>query len=150
MTPRETMTPRELVDHALELLRAHEMAAFAGLWAEDGLLEFPFAAPGYPAQVQGRAALAEYLRGYPDILNIEQIPEPVLHQSVDPEVIIAEFEATGTVVATSAPYRMRYIAVITVHDNHIQTYRDYWSPLAAAEAMGGAEQLATFSRASDA
>jgi ketosteroid isomerase-like protein len=125
------------------------MAAFAELWAEDGVLEFPFAAPGYPARVDGRAAVTEYLRGYPGILDIREIPEPVLHQSVDPEVVVAEFEAAGTVVATGAPYRMRYIAVITVRDGEIQSYRDYWSPLAAAEAMGGAEKLAEFTRSSD-
>lgn len=142
------MTPREVVNHALHLLLAHDMAAFAGLWAQDGVLEFPFAAPGYPARVDGRAAIAEYLRGYPGILDIQEIPEPVLHQSVDPEVVIAEFEAAGTVVATGTPYRMRYIAVLTVRAGEIQSYRDYWSPLAAAEAMGGAEQLAAFSGSS--
>ena len=34
------MTPKELVNHAFELLLAQDMAAFAGLWAEDGVLEF--------------------------------------------------------------------------------------------------------------
>ena len=143
------MTPQELVNHALDLLLAPDMAAFAGLFAEDGVLEFPFAAPGYPASVQGRAAVAEYMRGYPNILKIEEIPQPVMHQSVDPEVMIVEFEASGTVVATGAPYRMCYIAVITVRDNEIQRYRDYWSPLAAAEAMGGVEKLNGFGGVAD-
>jgi uncharacterized protein len=131
------------VNHALELLRAHDMAAFAGLWAEDGVLEFPFAAPGYPARVEGRAAITEYMRGYPDILEIRDIPEPVLHHTLDPEVVIVEFEATGIVVATAAPYRLHYIAVITVRNNRIQRYRDYWSPLAAAEALGSLQDLLT-------
>lgn len=140
------MTPIQLVNHALELLLMPDMAAFAGLWAEDGVLEFPFAAPGYPTRVEGRAAVAEYLRGYPDILKVEQIPHRTTHQTVDPDVVIVEFEATGTVVATGARYRMSYIAVITARNNEIQSYRDYWSPAAAAEAMGGAEQLLSFSR----
>jgi ketosteroid isomerase-like protein len=131
------MRPQELVSHALELLLAQDMAGFAGLWAEDGALEFPFAAPGYPARVEGRAAVAEYMRGYPDILRVTEIPRRVIHQSVDPEVVIIEFEAAGTVVATAAPYRMSYIAVITLRDNEIVLYRDYWSPAAAAEALGG-------------
>jgi ketosteroid isomerase-like protein len=135
------MTPQELVNHAMDLLLAQDMEAFAGLWAEDGVVEFPFAPPGYPTLVEGRAAVAEYMRGYPDILKIEEIPQPVIHQTVDPDVVIVEFEASGTVVATGAPYRMRYIAVITVRDNEIQRYRDYWSPLAAAEAMGGLQEL---------
>lgn len=138
------MNAQTLVEHALRLLLRQDMAAFAALWAEDGILEFPFAAAGYPPRVEGRAAVAEYLRGYPDMLEIKEIPTPVVHQSVDPEVVIVEFEAAGTVVATAAPYRMRYIAVITVRDGEIQRYRDYWSPQAAAEAMGGTEALHAF------
>jgi uncharacterized protein len=135
------MTPQELVGRALDLLLAHDMAAFARLWAEDGVLEFPFAAPGYPTRVEGRAAIAEYMRGYPDILSVTEIPQRVIHQSVDPEVVIVEFEATGAVVATGAPYRMSYIAVITVRNNEIAIYRDYWSPAAAARVLGGAQAL---------
>lgn len=137
------MTPSELVDRALELLLAKDMAGFAGLWAESGVLEFPFAAAGYPTRLDGRAAIAEYLRGYPDIVDMREITEKAVHQSVDPEVIIVEFAAAGLVVATGAPYRMRYIAVITVRDNAIQHYRDYWSPQAAAETLGGADHLVT-------
>lgn len=139
------MTPLELVDRALGLLLAKDMERFAGLWSEDGVLEFPFAAPGYPARVSGRIAIAEYLRDYPSIVDVREIAERRVHQTVDPAVVVAEFDATGVVVATGSPYLMRYIAVITVRDNEIHCYRDYWSPLAAAEAMGGSAALtATF------
>jgi uncharacterized protein len=141
------MQPSEMVDRALELLLAQDMAGFAGLFAEDGIIEFPFAAADYPQQVVGRMAIAEYMRGYPDLLHIKEYPHLLVHRSVDPEVVIAEFEAAGVVVATGNPYTLRYIAVITVRDNQIQNYRDYWSPLAAAEAMGGAGQLNDFGAA---
>ncbi|MGW3350868.1 nuclear transport factor 2 family protein [Nonomuraea rubra] len=135
------MNARELVDHAVELLLAKDMRAFAGLWAEDGVLEFPFAQPGYPQRVAGRAAVEEYMRGYPDILDMREVTEKTVHQSVDPEVVIVEFEAAGFVVATGRPYRLRYVAVIAVRDGRIRSYRDYWSPLAAAEIMGGSDEL---------
>ncbi|MEU0505635.1 nuclear transport factor 2 family protein [Nocardia sp. NPDC005998] len=137
------MTPSELVDRALALLLAKDMAGFAGLWAESGVLEFPFAPPGYPTRLDGRAAIEEYMRGYPDIVDMREITEKSLHRSVDPEVVIVEFAAAGRIVATDAPYQMRYIAVITVRDNAIQLYRDYWSPHAAAETLGGTDHLVT-------
>jgi hypothetical protein len=31
--------------------------------------------------------------------------------------------------------------VVTVRDGEIRHYRDYWNPLAAAEAMGGSADL---------
>ena len=85
--------------------------------------------------------MAKYLSGYPDILQIKDIPRQRVHQSVDPDVVIVEFEITGTVTATGASYRMTYIAVITTRNGEIQSYRDYWSPAAAADVIGGAQAL---------
>src|SRR6266536_2553683 len=127
------MQPRVLVDHALNLLLAKDMSGFAGLWAEDGVLEFPFASPGYPSRLEGRDAIREYLRGYPEIVDVRSFPAKVVHETVDPEVVIVEFEAEGVAARTSKPYRLGYIAVIAVRDGEIRNYRDYWSPLAAAE-----------------
>ncbi|NQE86720.1 nuclear transport factor 2 family protein [Nocardia terpenica] len=135
------MNPRELVQHALDLLLTHDMAGFAGLWAVDGTAEFPFAPPGYPTRLAGRAAVEEYLRDYPDKFDVREVDHVTVHQTVDPEVVIVEFEAAGLVTATGAPYRLRYIAVITVRDNEIRHYRDYWNPLAASAALGGVGAL---------
>jgi ketosteroid isomerase-like protein len=55
----------------------------------------------------------------------------------DPEVIVAEIDATGFVVATGRPYELRYIAVLTIREGLIVSYRDYWNPLAAQELLGG-------------
>ncbi len=133
--------PQEVVDRALELLLAHDMAGFAGLWAVDGVMEFPFAAGDSPQRLDGRAAVAEYLKDYNDHVHPEAVTARTVHQTLDPEVVVVEFEAAGTVVSTVATtgraYRMRYIAVITVRAGEIARYRDYWSPLAAAEALGG-------------
>ena len=131
------MKPKELVVHATDLLLKGDMAAFAALWAEDGVLEFPFAQPGAPRRLEGRAAVQEYLRDYPDLLDVREIPERAVHRTEDPAVVIVEFTVNGVVVATDKPYTMPYIAVITVRDGEIQHYRDYWSPAAAAEILTG-------------
>ncbi len=135
------MKSEELVAHALELLLRGDMVAFAGLWAEDGVLEFPFAQPGFPRRLDGRAAVQDYLRDYPDLFDVREIPEQVVHRTADAEVTVVEFTVNGTVVATQEPYTMSYIAVITVRDGEIQHYRDYWSPVAAAGVLGGEEAL---------
>ncbi|WP_191094064.1 nuclear transport factor 2 family protein [Nocardia colli] len=142
--PQSARTPAEVVAEALRLLLAKDMVGFAGLWAERGSIEFPFAPAGYPAEVTGRAAIEDYLRDYPEQLDIRAIDAPTVHVTEDPEVVIVEFAADGIAVRTGRPYRMRYIAVITVRAGEIVHYRDYWNPLAAAEALGGAGELTSF------
>ena len=132
---------RELDARGVALLHGHGLAGFAGLWAEDGVLEFPFAGPGYPKRVEGRDAITEYLRDYPNLLDIREIVAKTVHETTDPAVVVAELTVAGIVVATGKPYELSYIAVITGADGEIQLYRDYWSPLAAAEVLGGVDEL---------
>jgi ketosteroid isomerase-like protein len=120
------------------------MAGFAALWAVDGTMEFPFAPEGYPQRLEGRAAVAEYLRDYTDHVDLRAITSRTVHQTVDPEVVVVEFEVDGVAVRTGRPYRMRYVSVITVRGGEIVRYRDYWNPLAVAAALGGAEELTAF------
>lgn len=138
------MHPRDLVEQGIDLLLRHDMTGFAGLWAEDGVLEFPFAAPGYPKRVEGRDAIREYLRDYPDRLDVREVTAKTVHETADPAVVVVELTVAGVVVASRKPYELSYIAVITVRDGEIRHYRDYWSPLAAAEILGGADALTAF------
>ncbi|MDX8032918.1 nuclear transport factor 2 family protein [Lentzea sp. BCCO 10_0856] len=126
----------DLIPKALQLLLDKDMIGFAGLWAEDGVMEFPFAPPGYPTRLEGRAAIEDYLRDYPKMLDIQSFPKQVVHQSVDPDVAVVEFDAEGVVVPTGKPYRFSYIAVITVRNGEIISYRDYWNPLYVQELAG--------------
>jgi ketosteroid isomerase-like protein len=143
------MQPRDLVEHALDLLLKHDMAGFAGLWTEDGVIEFPFAAPGYPPRVEGRDAIREYLRDYPNLLDVRAVTAKTVHETADPAVVILEMTVAGVVVASQTPYELSYIAVITVVDGEIRHYRDYWSPLAAAEFLGGVEEVTSAFTGSD-
>lgn len=131
------MTPREVFDRAVRLLLAHDMAGFAGLWAVDGTMEFPFAVPGGVRRLEGRAAVADYLSDYTSIVDVRTVPAPVVHTTGDPEVIVAEFAAEGVAVATGEPYRMPYVAVIRVRDGEIVEYRDHWNLAVAGHAFAG-------------
>jgi ketosteroid isomerase-like protein len=99
-------------------------------------MEFPFAPPGWPTRLGSREAVREYLRGYTDVYDIRNVTEKTVHETADPEVIIAELEVAGLMVRTGEPYQSRYICVITVRGGQIANYRDYWSPLGLTDFTG--------------
>ena len=78
----------------------------------------------------------DYLAGNTDILTVREVVAQTRHHTLDPHTVVVEFEIAGVVVASSALYRTRYVSVITVDTDGITSYRDYWSPLAAAEVLG--------------
>ncbi|MDG4837892.1 nuclear transport factor 2 family protein [Micromonospora sp. WMMD967] len=129
--------PAGVFHRGMELLLAKDMAGFIALFAEDAVLELPFAPPGQPRRVVGRTELHDYLIDYPALLDVREIRDRTVHETRDPEVIVVEFVASGHVVATGRPYELQYIAVLTIRDGRLLRYRDYWDPIAAQELLGG-------------
>ncbi|SHE95602.1 nuclear transport factor 2 family protein [Streptoalloteichus hindustanus] len=129
------------VDEALRLLLAKDMAGFAGLWAPNGTMEFPFAPAGRPRRLDGAAAVREYLRNYTDHLDVHAVTAQTRHETQNPDVLVVEFTVDGVAVRTGRPYQLSYVAVVEVGAEGIVSYRDYWNPLAAAEALGGLDEL---------
>jgi ketosteroid isomerase-like protein len=122
-----------MLDQALDLLLKKDMAGFAGLWAEDGRMEFPFAPQGWPKEVNGREAVHDYLRDYPKMIDVQEVAWQLVHRTADPDVTVAEFDLRGQVVATGKPFLNRYVVVITARDGQIVEWRDYWNPRVAEE-----------------
>ncbi|MGW2326093.1 nuclear transport factor 2 family protein [Streptomyces sp. NPDC001700] len=122
-------------ERAKSLLLAHDMRGFADLWAEDGTMEFPFAPPGWPRRLEGREAVREYVRDYPDHIDLRAVAHEVVHRTADPGVLIVEFAVDAVAVPTGRPLRIDYVAVITVRDGEIVSYRDYWNPLLLSDGL---------------
>jgi ketosteroid isomerase-like protein len=126
-------SPADLYRHSLRLLLDKDIAGWVGLWAEDGVMEFPFAPDGWPGRLDGREAIAAYMRHYPDHIDLRDFPALRIHQTTDPQIIVVEMRGVGRLVETGSPFDMTYIAVVTVQEGRITSYRDYWNPLAVAE-----------------
>ncbi|WP_030899713.1 nuclear transport factor 2 family protein [Streptomyces sp. NRRL F-5126] len=127
-------SPADIYRHGLRLLLAKDMDGWAGLWAEDGTMEFPFAPPGRPRLLEGREAVAAYMSGYPDHIDLHDFTDVRIHETTDPATIVVEMRGVGRLVRTGGPFDMRYIAVVAFADGRITSYRDYWNPLAVQES----------------
>jgi len=125
-----TGTPRDVVAKVLRAGLAGDAETFAGLMAPDGYLEWPYRPPGAPARLRGRAEIRRHLTATAEgLIRFGEHRDVEVHETADPEVIIVEYEARGTVVRTGAPFEQRVIAVFRVRDGQILSYRDYINPL---------------------
>ncbi|MEU6553215.1 nuclear transport factor 2 family protein [Streptomyces sp. NPDC046915] len=64
-----------------------------------------------------------------------------VHETLDPEVIVAEFEYEGTVAETGEEFALPGIFVMRVRDGRIVSSRDYFDHLSAARIRGGLDPL---------
>jgi uncharacterized protein len=134
--------PRLIVERLGRAMRAKDMDGFAELFASDGVLEYVYAAPGLPGRLEGREVIRAFLTASPAPAQIEiQEVRTVVHETSDPDVVVAEIEHSGITVATQAPYRLAAIGVIRLRDGEIAHYRDYMDVLSAARALGRLPRL---------
>jgi len=129
--PAGTTTPRDVFERVLRALQDVQMDVYADLFAADATLELPFAPPGVPRRVEGGDAIRAFIRAGADRLRAAppqfQFRSIVVHETVDPEVIVTEFEVHA--VAAGEPYQFSNLQVMTVRKGEIVSLRDYWNPL---------------------
>jgi ketosteroid isomerase-like protein len=137
-----TTTPREVFERLQRQVLERGGEGFADLMAIDGVVEWPFAGPGAPRRLEGREAIRSFVSGSRvRVLELQELRSVAVHETHDPEVIVAEVEAHGRVVATDRPVRLSAIMVLRARNGEIVSYRDYTNPLAAAEATGRMPEL---------
>lgn len=114
------------------------------LLAEDAVIETPFAAPGRNQRIEGRAAILGFTSGeraaFP--ARFEECRNVVIHETVDPEVIVVEYELAGTVTTTGQPASAAFIGVLRVRDGKLVHWREYQNTLAIVHAIGQLPALA--------
>ncbi|MFF2928279.1 nuclear transport factor 2 family protein [Streptomyces mirabilis] len=128
----------DLLRRSLDTFLAKDMKAWTDLCADDVVAEFPFAPEGAPARIEGREALFDYLRGYPDVIDVREIPAVRVYPTDDENVAIAEWSVKGSVVSNGNPYNMSYATFVTFRDGLIANYREYWNPQVFLNALAGA------------
>ena len=135
-------SPREVIEEVRRMI-AGDGPEFSSLFAADGVLRFPFAPPGAPAELRGREAIRElYQGGEPTkaLLDMADV-EVLVRETEDPEVVVAEFGHRGWSHAIGEPYTFRAVAVVRVRGGQIVSYEDYIDSIAMARMLGRTREL---------
>jgi ketosteroid isomerase-like protein len=129
--------PRPLFERLAAASSRADWNAFAALFAEDGVMEYPFPMPGMPARLEGREAIrAQYAS-----LNVEGgatvsgLSDPLVHATLDPDVFLVEYFLVGA-AGSGRRYRVPFAAVIRTRDGLFRSFRDYTDVLAASAVRG--------------
>ena len=138
-------TPADVLARRRQLMLDGDADGFADLFDPDAVFEFSFhGPPGTPARLDGREAIREYSRrvmASPPRLEDFEVAE--LYQTQDPEVLVAEMRAKGTVTTTGRPFTTTSVQIIRIRDGHIVLCRDFADPRLLEEVTGQAERTAS-------
>ena len=132
-----TATPADVLARRSQLILNGDADGFAALFAPDAVIESSFAGPpGTPMRLAGREAIREYSRRVmASPLRLEDFEVAKLYQTQDPEVVITEMRATGTVTTTGRSFAATSIQILRIRAGQIVLFRDFADPRVLEEAI---------------
>jgi uncharacterized protein len=136
-------TPREIAEQVRKMV-AGEGVVLADLFADDGVMAYPFAPPGHPSELRGREAVRAFFAGRGpsrDLFAMEGVQAQVW-ETDDPEVVVTQITHHGQSNVTGAPYQLTALGIIRVRGGEIVRYDDYMDPIALARLLGRTGELA--------
>jgi len=135
--PGAVAGPREIFALMKQKWLANDDDSMGSLLAADAVVEGPFAAPGQPHRIEGREEFLAFARAERAALPVrfEDCRETAVHETTDPEVIVVEYELTGTVTTTGRRASAPFIGVLRVRDGEIVAWREYQDKAAIAQAL---------------
>jgi ketosteroid isomerase-like protein len=130
MANGKALSAREVFELKQSRVAVLDMNGQADLFAEDGVLEIPFAPSGMPNRVVGREAIRAVTVGAvagatSGTRRLVGHHSEVVHETADPEVIIAEFFAQTEDTVTGERFEAPYVQVLRIRDGRIVSFRDY-------------------------
>ena len=123
-------TPADVLARRRHLILNGDADGFADLFAPDAVIELPFGGlPGMSARLEGREAIRENARRVmASPLRLEDFEVAELYQAQDPELVIVEMRAKGTVTTTGRPFAVRSVQVLRIREGQIVLFRDFADP----------------------
>jgi uncharacterized protein len=138
-----TPTPRQLLERTHTLILEGRLDDYADLFAEDGVFEIPFAPAGVPRRIEGRDALRSLFRAGAErsrrTARFTGVDYRAVHETADPEVVVAEFEVRGERTQGGEPFTFSDVIVLRAREGRILSLRDYWNPLDRVDLQAPAE-----------
>ncbi|HEY4344989.1 MAG TPA: nuclear transport factor 2 family protein [Parvibaculum sp.] len=128
-----------IAEQFMMLLAERKWDEWSDLWAEDGVLEFPFAPPGRRSRYEGKVDILNYMKAAVGKMKIDTVDYYEVYPMLDPSMVCMEMGLKGHIVATSLPLHQRYVSIFQTGEGKLRHYREYWNPIASMDANGGRE-----------
>jgi ketosteroid isomerase-like protein len=121
------MDNRDRVARVLQLAGAMDVDGLVACFADNAVIEVPFAPGRMPKRHEGRAAVREFLELARDSFSPFTITVDAVHATDDADVVVAEFHSDGIVRANGRPYENRYVVFFTFdNEGRLTNWREYY------------------------
>jgi uncharacterized protein len=120
-------TNSERVRAILELADQMKVDELIEYFAADSVMELPFAPGRMPKRYDGKDAILGFQRFARDSFSSFSMAVDAVHETADPDVVIAEHHSRGVVAANGRTYENRYCTIFTFDAaGKVVSWREYY------------------------
>ena len=121
------MNNRQRVEEIMRLADAMRVDELVEHFRADAVMELPFAPGRMPRRYDGKNAISEFQRMARDSFSQFSMVVDAIHETADPNVLIAEHRSDAVVAVNGRPYQNRYVTVFEFDDDgKVVTWREYY------------------------
>ena len=157
--PIHTDSPRRVFEKLLAGICERRWDDLPALYDENTVVTHPHALPR-PMRIEGREQVRAHFAHFAQLPITLSARNVVVHETIDPEVLIAEFDYLGrapstspampgeaalpngsAVLSTGKTFQLSNVMVMRVRNGQIVSSHDYHNHAAFAEVVGGLSAL---------
>jgi uncharacterized protein len=119
-------------------LMVKDVQALINLYAEDAIVEFPYAFDT-PRQLEGKKAIYSYMKNALKQMENLKFTNIRVYPTTNPNVLWAEVHGEAVIAATGHAYEQDYVMRMETRAGKIVHYREYWNPTIAIEGWANTQ-----------
>ena len=123
---------RKLLESVVALYGTPRASELANFYTSDWVLELPFGDPS--VRLEGASEIGAYLAPKFGIFQFT-LRLNAIHDCLDPDLLVAEYESDGLATPTGRPYHNTYVALWRFRDGKVCGVKEYANPAVVAEAL---------------
>jgi uncharacterized protein len=135
-----SLSPRQVFERQRQAISSGQWNSVADLYADDVVVELPFNLPD-PLRLVGRDRLYQRFHAAENLPFEMVMHNVVVHETSDPEVIVAEFDYHGRMTDTGKTFVVANVIVMRVRNGKIVSSRDYHNHAVLAQVLGELPEL---------
>jgi uncharacterized protein len=135
MTTSQDSALIRLVNEALDAGEALDPEGMARPYAEDAVLEFPFAPEGFPARVEGKDEIVQFFRQFPKYYRKIRFLDRRFEPLADGAGLVAQYRGEWENLK-GRPYNNTYINVLRFRGDTVVHMREFFNPQIWVDSLG--------------
>jgi len=121
------MSNVDRVREIMVLADAMRIDELVEMFADDAVMELPFAPGRMPRRHEGKTAIGDFQRFARDSFREFSMTVDDIHETTDPHVIVAEHRSVAVVAENGRPYCNHYVTFFTFDDDgRITKWREFY------------------------